>query len=171
MNELVELFEFDGFVGDVAAGRLPPGEAAGRLQRLVGQAMAQGAERIARALLDGLLPESGFIRRVVAWYLSRVNPQFLVRVLPEGCVQVEEWDLPDWQFLRQREEYTAVCRDGARRRGSLLILYVVLQPHDQSGLRRVLAAVRGALRGRMRGHVWYSLLPLPPQGQLGEFDA
>jgi len=72
---------------------------------------------------------------------------------------------------RLKRQCREVRREGASRRGSLLMVYAVLRPHDPKKLEEVLKRVREAVGPDRRGDVWFTWLPLPPEEELGKFDA
>lgn len=172
---MVELFPYHEFAEQAVSGCLSASEVAARVRSLVSDALLAGAGRMARAFLDRL-PASQYVRRVFAWYVSRNNSYF--RVLPFRMgdafdAAVDVWDCSDQLFWREQAHYNDVVWNGSRRRGSLLVLWAVLCPHGPEDLDRALsAAITGlATAAGGRGNVHYISLPLPPEEELGEFDA
>jgi hypothetical protein len=131
-----------------------------------------GAARMARTWLC-LFPGSQFIRRAAAWYVSlwsgyRVFPFRQGRAFDAA---VEEWEPSGALMERLKRQCREVRREGASRRSSLLMVYAVLRPHDPKKLEEVLKRVREAVGPDRRGDAWFTWLPLPPEEELGEFDA
>jgi len=169
---VIEVFPYEQFAEEAVSGQVPAGEVARKVQSLAWEGHISGAAHMARAWF-GRLPGSQYIRRVMAWYVSRHSGY---RLLPfrkgEGFdAAVDEWNPSDEVFRRLRAEYEAVCRDGARERGSLLVMYQVLGPHGRGDLEKVVERVQKAVGRAARGDLWYTAMPLPPEGELGEFDA
>lgn len=166
------MFPYYDLAEQAVSGKLSVGEVVKLLRVLVSQVLVSGAQRMASSFLE-MLPSSRYIRSVVAWYVSRASTELrLVPLKPSGGLEaaVDEWDLSDAEFQRERRHFAAVVRAGSRERGSLLAVYCVLRPHDGAALRRVLDAVRDGLAGLARGRVWHVCLPLPPERELCEFD-
>lgn len=156
---------------EAASGRLTASEVAERMESLAWDAYLSGAAYMARVWLASL-PPSQFIRRVMAWYVSfwsgyRVLPYRRGKNLDAA---VDQWDPSEANLKRLRARFEETSRSGARRRGSLLAVYVVLKPHDGPGLAGVVQRMRDAAGPDRRGDVWFMSFPLPPEGDLGEFD-
>lgn len=161
---------------EVLSGRMTEGQVAWKMSDLAWDGHLSGAAQMARAWFSRF-PPSLWIRRLVAWYMSRASGYRLlpIRVGDRDDVAVDEYDPDLTDASALAEEARAAVEAPISERGGLLVIYVPVRPHRPEDTARLFRDVAHAARRVLPegAGLYYNVYPVPSgaEAELPEFDA